>query len=89
MVDDDLELNDSPDEWQELADNCSAILAKNNFPHRVLEEGILDTIELAEWELFREYVQFIPVYSFSFDGKPEREISICVAKLGDIRSRLQ
>jgi hypothetical protein len=85
MIDEELEVDDTPDEWQELADKCSAILTEHGIAHNLLEEGILDTIDPQSRELFQNYKQFVPVYSLVLESDPALQLSICVARLPDIR----
>ena len=76
---------ETPDEWQELADDCSEILKENNVSFTVKEEGLLDLVQAPTWELFREYTRFVSVYTFSFVGFQEAELVICATRLPEMR----
>lgn len=72
---------DSPDEWQELADECCADLRAHGIACSLHDEGMADSLNQGDWPMLLEYAKFIPVYSIALSGAADTELAIVAAKL--------
>ncbi|MBS1902906.1 MAG: hypothetical protein JSS75_04310 [Bacteroidetes bacterium] len=81
MTDDEF---DSPDEWQQLADECTQLLTEAGIACTLHDEGRLDGLDLRGFTIFMDYRKIFPVYSISLSASKHAEIAICATRMSEV-----